>query len=167
MAQEISKRRLNRLLELNKKLADENDFSKRIKLISDTIKDILKVERFTLFMHDKSGKSMWSVYIDGISYIEIPENEGLVGKAYKTKKVYILNDLKGDKNYNLIDEGSRYKTKSVLVMPIIGYDDDVLGVIELINKTDGTQGFSQEDEKILNYVLGHISAYLEVMVQEK
>jgi len=168
MAKEISERRLNRLLELNKKLVLENDFSKRIKLISDTIKDILKVDRFTLFIHDKNSKSMWSVYIDGVSYIEVPDDRGLAGEVYKTKKVLILNDVQNDKNFNSnIDEGSGYTTKSVLAMPIIGYDGSVLGVMQLINKVDGSPGFSEEDQKILSYVIGHISAYLEVMVQEK
>ncbi|MFK5881785.1 MAG: GAF domain-containing protein [Sulfurospirillum sp.] len=167
MAKEISERRLNRLLELNKKLAHENDFSKRIKLISDTIKDILKVDRFTLFIHDKNSKSMWSIHIDGVSYIEVPDDKGLAGVVYRKKKTLIMNDVQNDKNFNsIIDTGSGYTTKSVLAMPIIGYDGKVLGVMQLINKVDGSSGFSEEDEKILGYVIGHISAYLEVMIQE-
>ncbi len=167
MAKEISERRLNRLLELNKKIVLENDFAKRIKLISDTIKDILKVDRFTLFLHDKNTKSMWSVYIDGVSYIEVPDDRGLAGEVYKTKKNIIINDIQNDKNFNAsVDMGSGYTTKSVLAMPIIGYDGNVLGVIQLINKIDGSSGFSKDDEKILSYVVGHICAYLEVMVQE-
>ncbi len=168
MAKEISERRLNRLLELNKKLVLENDFSKRIKLISDTIKDILKVDRCTVFIHDKNSKTMWSVYIDGVSYIEVPDDKGIAGEVYRSKKVLILNNVQNDERFNSeIDTGSGYTTKSVLAMPIIGYDGNVLGVMQLINKVDGSKGFSKEDEKILGYVIGHISAYLEIMIQEK
>ena len=168
MAREISERKLNRILELNKKLVLENDFSKRIKLISDTIKDILKVDRFTLFIHDKNSKSMWSVYIDGVSYIEVPDDKGIAGEVYRTNRTLMLNDVREDEHFNSsIDEGSGYITKAILAVPIVGYDGNVLGVMQLINKVDGSKGFSEEDEKILSYVIGHISAYLEVMIQEK
>jgi len=164
MAGKISERRLNRLLELNEKLVLENDFSKRIKVISETIKDILKVDRCTIFLYDRDCKSMWSVYIDGVSYIEVPYNKGVVGEVFKTKKIVMINDMKKNKKFNnLIDIGSGYTTNSLLAVPIFGYDGDILGVMQLINKTDGNSDFSQEDEKILNYVIGHISAYLEIM----
>ncbi len=168
MAKEISERRLNRLLELNKKLVLENSFSKRISLISQTIKDILNVDRCTIFIHDEDSKSMWSVYIDGLSYIEVPEDKGIAGEAYRTKKTIIKNSLQNDKLFNSsIDKGSGYVTKSILAVPILGYGGRILGVMQLINKIDGSEGFSEEDEKILSYVIGHISAYLEVITQEK
>jgi len=168
MARKISDKRLNKLLELNKQLAVENDFSKRIRLISETIKEMLKIDRCSIFLHDEDSKSMWSVYIDGVSYIEVPDDKGVVGKVYKTKKTVILNDIQSDSPLNNnIDKGSGYTTKSILAIPIMGYSGDVLGVIELINKLDGSEGFTKEDEKILSYVMGHISAYLELMIQGK
>jgi len=168
MAKEIDKRKLNRILDLNKKIVVENDFAKRIKLISDSIKEILKVDRCTIFMHDEDSKSFWSIYIDGMSYIEVPDDKGIASEVYKTKKTVIVNDAKKDPRFNQnVDEGSGYVTKSILAVPIIGYGEKVLGVMQLINKIDGSGGFDKEDEKILGYVIGHISAYLEVMVQEK
>ena len=168
MAKNISERKLNRLLELNKKLGLENDFSKRIDLISNTIKNILNVDRCTIFIHDENSKSMWSVYIDGVSYIEVPDTKGVSSEAYKTKKAIILNNVQNDPHYNSdIDEGSGYETKCIMALPIMGYGGKVLGVMELINKIDGHSGFNEEDEKVLGYVINHISAYLEIMMQER
>jgi len=168
MAKNISERKLNRLLELNKKLAQENDFSKRIDLISNTIKNILNVDRCTIFIHDANSKSMWSVYIDGISYMEIPDDKGIAGEVYRTKKKIMLNNVQNDPNYNsIIDEASGYITKCILSVPIMGYGGKILGVMQLINKIDGHCGFDEEDEKVLEYVINHVSAYLEIMVQEK
>lgn len=167
MAKNISERKLNRLLELNKKLVHENDFAKRIDLISNTIKNILNVDRCTIFMHDSDTKSMWSVYIDGISYLEVPDTKGITGEVYRTKKTIMLNNVQNDPNYNSIDEASGYITKCILSVPIMGYGGKVLGVMELINKLDEHSGFNEEDEKVLGYVLNHISAYLELMMQEK
>jgi len=168
MAKEIDKRKLNRLLELNKKIVLENDFSKRIKLISDCVKEIIKVDRCTIFIHDDDTKSFWSVYIDGISFIEVPDDKGIASEVYKTKKTILVNDVSKDPHFNgIVDEGSGYIAKSVLAIPIIGYGEKFLGVMQLINKIDGSGGFDDEDVKILGYVIGHISAYLEIMVQEK
>ena len=168
MAKNISERKLNRLLELNKKLGLENDFSKRIDLISNTIKNILNVDRCTIFIHDDNSKSFWSIYIDGISYIEVPDGKGIAAEVYKTKKTIMLNNVQNDPNYNsIIDKASGYITKCILTVPILGYGGKVLGVMHLMNKTDGQSGFSEEDEKVLGYVINHISAYLEIMMQGK
>ena len=168
MAKNISERKLNRLLELNKKLGLENDFSKRIDLISNTIKNILNVDRCTIFIHDDNSKSFWSIYIDGISYIEVPDGKGIAAEVYKTKKTIMLNNVQNDPNYNsIIDKASGYITKCISTVPILGYGGKVLGVMQLINKIDGHSGFSEEDEKVLGYVINHISAYLEIMMQGK
>lgn len=168
MLRNISERKLNRLLELNKRLILENDFSKRIEIISNAIKEILKVDRCTIFMHDENTKSLWSVYIDGMSYIEVPDDSGIASEVFKTKQTMIVNDVKSSSHFNsAIDKGSGYTTKSLLAMPIMGYGGRVLGVMQLINKLDGSGGFSDEDKEVLGYVMSHISAFLELMVQGK
>ena len=168
MDKTINDAKLNKILELNKKLALENDFNKKIKLISKAIKEVLKVDRCTIYLHDNSTKSLWSVYIDGISYIEVPDDIGIAGEVYKTKKTIVVNDTKHSPYFNeTIDKGSGYETKAVLTVPILGFGDRVLGVMQLLNKLDGTGKFTKEDEKILSYIMAHISAFLEVMIQGK
>jgi len=168
MAKKISERRLNRLLELNKKLVLEDDFTKKIDIISTSIKDILKVDRCTIFIHDASTKSLWSVYVDGVSYIEIPDTKGIASEVFKTKKSMVVNDAQNNPLFNKdVDKSSGYTTKAILAVPIMGYGDRVLGVMQLINKLDGTGKFTEEDESVLEYVMGHVSAYLEQMIQGK
>ena len=67
----------------------------------------------------------------------------------------------------MIDKGSGYETKAVLTVPILGFGDRVLGVMQLINKLDGIGKFTQDDEKILSYIMAHISAFLEVVILGK
>ena len=154
MDKTINEAKLNKILELNKKLALENDFNKKIELISKSIKEILKVDRCTIYLHDNSTKSLWSVYIDGISYIEIPDDIGIAGEVYRTKKTIIVNDVKNSPYFNdSIDKGSGYETKAVLTVPILGFGDRVLGVMQLINKLDGIGKFTQDDEKIFSYIM--------------
>jgi len=168
MDKTIDENKLNKILNLNKKLALENDFNKKIKLISDSIKDILKVDRCTIYLHDDDTKSLWSVYVDGISYIEIPDDIGIASEVYRSRKTIIINDTKNSPYFNkTIDKGVGYETKAVLTVPTIGFGDRILGVMQLINKIDGTEKFTQDDVKILSYIMAHISAFLEVMIQGK
>ncbi|RLA80854.1 MAG: hypothetical protein DRG78_10175 [Epsilonproteobacteria bacterium] len=168
MAKQINEKRLNKLLGLNKKLVLEDDFTKKIEIISTSIKEILEVDRCSIFIHDESTKSLWSVYVDGVSYIEIPDTKGIASEVFKSKKSMIVNDAQNSPHFNKdIDKGSGYTTKAILAVPIMGYGERVLGVMQLINKLDGIGDFTKEDENVLDYVMGHISAYLEMMLQGK
>ena len=164
----IDQEKLNKIVELNKKLALEDDFNKKIELISDAIKNILKVDRCTIYLHDKTTKSLWSVYIDGVSYIEIPDDKGIAGEVFQTKKSIIVNDTKNSPYFNAtIDQGSGYETKNLLTIPILGFGERILGVMQLINKLDGVGKFGEEDIQIISYIIAHISAFLEVMIQQR
>ena len=165
MANKLSERKLNRLLDLNRRLVLENDFSKKIELISSSLKDILKADRCTIFVHDNSTKSLWSIYIDGVSFIEVPNNIGIVSEVFNTKQAMIINDVQNSPKFNSdVDKGTGYVTKSMLSAPIVGFGGEVMGVIQLINKLDERAIFDEEDEEVLNYVMSHLSAFLEIMI---
>jgi signal transduction protein with GAF and PtsI domain len=165
MAKNISEVKLNELLALNKKLFLEDNFSEKIELISNALKEILKADRCTIFIHDESTKSLWSVYIDGVSYIEVPSDVGIVSEVFKTKKTIIVNDAQNNPMFNKdVDKGSGYTTKAILSVPILGYGGVSLGVIQLINKLDDSSSFEEEDAEVLNYVMSNLSAFLEMMI---
>lgn len=46
-----------------------------------------------------------------------------------------------------------YKTNSILCMPICNYDGDVIGVAQIINKTNDSQEFSKHDVEVFQRYL--------------
>lgn len=44
-----------------------------------------------------------------------------------------------------MDMKTGYKTKLILCMPICNYEGEVIGVAQIINKTDGSDEFSEHD----------------------
>lgn len=165
MAENISDEKLNKLLSLNKKLVLEDNFTKKIGLISNSVKEIIRADRCTIFIHDNGTKSLWSIYIDGISYLEIPDDMGIASEVFQTKKTIIENDAQNsDKFNNDVDKGTGYTTKSILSVPILGYGGKILGVLQLINKLDHNSKFEDSDVEILNYVMSNLSAFLELMI---
>lgn len=47
-----------------------------------------------------------------------------------------------------IDNSTGYKTKSVLCVPISNYEGEIIGVAQIINKTDGSDSFTDRDIQV-------------------
>jgi HD-GYP domain-containing protein (c-di-GMP phosphodiesterase class II) len=63
-----------------------------------------------------------------------------------------------------IDEDSHYKTNSALTIPLINFNDDILGVLQIINAQDDqaqTIAFSDKDEKMMLHFASIAAVALE------
>ncbi|KAI5714515.1 hypothetical protein M8J77_001004 [Diaphorina citri] len=49
---------------------------------------------------------------------------------------------------NEIDRRTGYTTNSILCVPINSYEGEVIGVAQIINKTDGTSSFTDRDIEV-------------------
>ncbi|RLC48449.1 MAG: metal-dependent phosphohydrolase [Candidatus Cloacimonadota bacterium] len=73
------------------------------------------------------------------------------GKAMNIEDVYDLEgfDMSGTKKY---DEANDYRSKSMLVIPMRNHEDDIIGVLQLINAQDNNWNvipFSKEKERLV------------------
>ncbi len=60
------------------------------------------------------------------------------------KEIVVIDDCYDDKNYDFsgtkkFDVVNSYRTKSMIVIPLKDFDQDVIGVLQLINKLDGKE----------------------------
>ena len=80
--------------------------------------------------------------------LRFPADKGIAGRALRERRTFVVNDVAESPDfYGKIDEEHDFKTESILAAPLIS-GDEVVGVIEAINKIDKT-GFDQEDERML------------------
>lgn len=78
----------------------------------------------------------------------IPPGKGIAGWVAQNKEASIVNNTQTDTRfYADIDKAVGYTTNSVLAAPIIG-ERRVLGVIELLNKSNG-RDFNEADRDLL------------------
>ena len=126
--------------------------------LKDEITELFEAERLTVYVVDGKKRELVSRFKSGdeIGEIRIPmSNTSISGcSAFKRKLINIKNvyddrevssidqDLKFDKSW---DQKANFKTKQVLVVPVI-FKKFVLGVIQLINRRNGGS-FSRLDEK--------------------
>ncbi|GAF76205.1 unnamed protein product, partial [marine sediment metagenome] len=90
----------------------------------------------------------------------IPASEGIAGWVVEHGQPVLVPDVKKDERfYKEVDKVSRFKTKSIVCVPLKA-KTKLIGVLELMNKVDGT-AFTEED-----VVLMSIFAYQAAMAIE-
>ncbi|XP_050437389.1 cGMP-specific 3',5'-cyclic phosphodiesterase isoform X1 [Adelges cooleyi] len=86
--------------------------------------------------------------------IQIPFGVGVAGTVAETKQVVNIKNAYQDPRFNReIDHRTGYTTNLILCVPICNYDNDVIGVAQIINKTDGSNSFTEHDVEIFQRYL--------------
>ncbi|RHY31113.1 hypothetical protein DYB32_003745 [Aphanomyces invadans] len=81
--------------------------------------------------------------------IVVHMGQGIAGACAETRRLINVPDAYEDKRFNRAwDEKTKYRTKSILAMPIISSKDSLLGVIQMINKSGGTSFKAKDEEHI-------------------
>lgn len=86
--------------------------------------------------------------------------QGVLGEAAAAGKMVCVNDVSKDDRFDSsIDRQTGFTTKSILAMPILRRDE-LLGVLEVINKRGGGY-FTDEDAALLEVVTTQAAVAIE------
>lgn len=150
-----------RIAEFGKKLAHFDNMDETLPAIAEEAKAIINVERCSIFIVDHSTHMLWTKLSDGIGRIAIDINSGIVGITATTEQSLIVNNPYEDKRFLAkIDEKSGFVTRNILTVPIFNSKQNVVGVIQLLNKYNGD--FNESDEGIMGFFANYISGTLEL-----
>ncbi len=105
-----------------------------------------------LLLDEKSGKLFFKVATGEkgkeVRQFQINMGEGIVGYVAQTGEPLLIPDVSLDPRWDKrISEYTGFKTRSIACVPM-KVDERVIGVVEIIDKEDGTS-FTQEDVKAL------------------
>ncbi len=146
------------LLRMTRNLTSTHDLDTILDIISKESTALLNADRCTLFVYDPFKEELWSKIAQEleIDEIRLKVGEGIAGQVAQTKEVLnIKNAYKTDSFNPHIDELTGYETKSLLVSPLLNISQDLVGVIEVLNKKEGV--FTDRDEEFIG-ILSKISA---------
>jgi len=107
-------------------------------------------ERGSIFIVDQNGGQLWSLYAHGVekSKIKLNIKLGIAGLIAVSGQVLNIKDAAKDERFDSsTDAKTGYRTETILGLPIIDHKGETIGVIEVINKLDGT--FDESDIDIL------------------
>lgn len=137
-------------------VATEGDVERLLDLITQSAVEILNAEAGSLLLtvDDGSGDLEFKVAVGQASEELIGKrleaNFGLVGQVAATGRPVISNDTTSDDSWQseVVEEG--FQTRSVLAVPLIA-KDRIIGVLEVINKRDGSIYVEEEMELLTTF----------------
>ena len=144
-------RNLNALLEVSRALGAEMHLDNLLPVIIHKTTEVMDAERSSLFIYDPDSDELWSKVAEGMDEktIRFPAGVGIAGDVAKTLETANIPDAYDDSRFNPeFDKQSDFKTKSVLCMPMTTRKGELIGVVQVLNKTDGGT-FQESDEKLL------------------
>jgi len=144
-----STQQLRSFLNVSLSLSSNQSVKTILSDIMQNARTVINAERASLFLIDNVLNVLTSYIADGGKMpLTITLSNGIAATAATKKIPIIVNDAYHDPRFNkMIDYHSGFKTKSLLAVPVVGSDGNVLGVAEMINKLDGT--FTNDDLKLL------------------
>jgi phosphoserine phosphatase len=135
---------LEKVLEITRELARPLDLDTLLAKVVDAALHILDAERGTVFLYDAQADVLISRVATGSGELRIPANRGFAGECVKTRQIVSVPDAYADPRFNPdVDKSTGYKTRCILTIPLIGHDDSLVGVLQVLNKRNGV--FADDD----------------------
>jgi signal transduction histidine kinase len=146
-------KQLNMLNEISRSLTSTLEIRPLLDQILNSATEILYCDAGSLFMIDESsGELVFEVtagpVADNLVGMRLPPGTGIVGKSVNNAQPIIANDVQHFENWSdTTDKQTGFVTKDLLVVPM-QVKDKIIGVIEIINKKDGSP-FTLVDQELL------------------
>ena len=157
MASDITVSKLRGVLEIVRLANAETDLDTLLALIPQQACALLEADRAALYLLDKAAGELYSAVALGLTdkTIRLKLHQGVSGMVATTGKSILLTDAYADPRfYRGVDETTGYRTQQILCVPIKNRRDEVLGVLELLNKRTGD--FTADDEEVLSLLATQI-----------
>lgn len=130
-----------------------------IRLILDSARSVLHADRATLFYYDAATNELYS-WIEGKVEIRLPADRGLAGAAAQSRQIINVPDAYADGRFHReTDHQTGYCTRCVLTVPLIGIENKLVGVLQLLNKDHGV--FTAYDERLAEALGAQIAVAMQ------
>ncbi|MBN2407931.1 MAG: GAF domain-containing protein [Elusimicrobia bacterium] len=131
-------------------LTTADDIDLLLKKIGSAVEEILGAERSSIMLLDDTGENLYFKTATGediLKKLKIPVGMGVAGWIAQNKKPDIVNDPYNDERFSPdTDKKTGFKTRSIVGAPMM-VGDELVGIVEAINKTDGE--FTKDDMNTL------------------
>ncbi|MEO0096046.1 MAG: sensor domain-containing diguanylate cyclase [candidate division WOR-3 bacterium] len=135
-----------------------------LKIIMEKTADFIKAEGWSILLVDRSNQELVFEAAAGeagkqLIGMRLKINQGVAGWVARTGKSLIVEDVSKDPRfYNGVDKKTKFTTKSILCVPMKSRDE-IIGVVEVINKIGG-EPFTKDDLEIFENLVQHVTIAL-------
>ena len=128
------------------------------------ISDLLNADRSTVYQVDHARGMLVGLAVQGETQVEVglPFGQGLAGLAAAHRRSINLKDAYTHDAFDpRFDKLTGYETRSVLCVPMLDSKDEVIGVVQVLNKQSGY--FTLEDQHLLSALATQAAITLEAL----
>jgi len=140
------------------------DFPLLLRLVMEQVVELMKVEAGSLLLREETGELAFAVVLgerrELLQGLRVAAEEGIAGWVASTGEALVIPDVRKHPMFSArVDALIGSETRSVLCVPV-KTAEKVLGVIQLINRTDRTP-FGEADLALLSAIANHAATALE------
>lgn len=149
------------------------DIKSLFEFAAHKISELLNAERTTIFLLNKQTQSLWTFVAEGleIKELSLPISIGIAGYVARTGETVNIKEAYKDERFSpIVDQKTGFRTKTILCVPIKDREDNIIGVIEVLNKKHN-KVFTLADEELLKVfcselgsIIVNIRLYEEIQV---
>ena len=151
--------------QVNRFISSIHDMDQLLILIMQESESAVNAEASCIALYDPENGRLHIEYAIGevseeVRRISLAMGQGVLGTVAATAKTLRVDDVTQDSRFDSsVDRKSGFVTRSLLATPI-QWRGKLLGVLEVVNKRDGT-GFSENDERLLEIVANQAAIAVE------
>ena len=158
---EEEKAKYKSLYNLRRMMRAEKDLDLLLDFIVEESARIVHADRASLFLYDSDSNELWSkIALGTTGTVRLGAGEGIAGEVFQSGKSKTVDNAYDNKSFNPeVDEKTGYKTKTLLCVPLINFQEKPIGVLQALNKEDGA--FTPDDEETLCIFASNAAAAVE------
>ncbi|MGG0642963.1 HD domain-containing phosphohydrolase [Sporosarcina gallistercoris] len=155
---------LSTIFEYMGKMSTETDITKMLLLLADLGTKLVQADRCTVWLHESSKNSVWTVAGHGVERITISDTSGFVGESIQTGTIINVENAYSDERFNTaVDRETGYRTQSILCIPFKNQEGKIIGAFQAINKL-GESFFTKKDEELLTFASTYAGKSLDSFI---
>ena len=161
----LMNKKVNILNEVSKVTATDFEINKILEKFLDITMEAVQADAGSILLIDKLSDTLYFAVARGKKASKLKDykltlGEGIAGWVAQSGKPLITPDVKKDKRFAAkISKEIKYETRNIICAPL-KFEEEVLGVIELINKK-GDEVFDEEDLDMLLTFTPYIGVILK------
>lgn len=159
---ERSQREEALLLDVVSSITSEIMLDPLLEKILSAATQLLGADRGSLFLYDAASHELWSRVAGGEAsrQIRFPASAGIAGECFTKGSRINIDDAYSDSRFNpAVDKGTGYRTRNILCMPITTKGGNKVGVMEILNKKEGS--FTASDQRRLAALCAQAAVSIE------
>jgi phosphoserine phosphatase len=144
---------LARILDVARKLSRPFELQETLELIVDTGCHVLGADRASVFLFDARRNQLFSKATSSRDEIRFDADKGIAGECLKNRRIIRVDDCYRDPRFNPeVDRATGYRSESLLAIPLVGMEEEAVGVMQLLNSVRGR--FDDYDEHLADLFAG-------------